>query len=84
MPNNRYRSTQDAGEITRKRRENLKAHPMSPQEAARFLCEVHTKPIQSGRRFAIDWGPVNFVEVEGDLYWEAWRVLREVAGRGGK
>jgi hypothetical protein len=49
MANKRYQETQDAGESSRKLRANLRDHPMSPQEAARVICEVHTPP-GAGRR----------------------------------
>jgi hypothetical protein len=51
MANKRYQETQNAGEKTqnagensRKLRANLREHPMSPQEAARTICEIHTTP----------------------------------------
>jgi hypothetical protein len=80
MPNKRFQNTQDDGALTRKRRENLKAHPMSPREAARFLCEVHTTADENRFGFDIHWSTPDFAKVDGDLYWEAWRVLREVSG----
>jgi hypothetical protein len=34
--------------------------------------------IERGRGFTVDWGaPPDFIVIDGDLYWEAWRVLRE-------
>jgi hypothetical protein len=36
MPNKRFQLTQENGALTRVRRKNLKAHPMSPMEAAKF------------------------------------------------
>jgi len=36
------------------------------------------RPVDPG--FTVDFGtPPNFVNVDGDLYWEAWRVLRRFA-----
>ena len=42
MPNKRYQLAQEEGALTRKRQENLKAHPMGNREAVRIPCEVHT------------------------------------------
>jgi hypothetical protein len=67
MPNKRFQLTQENGTLARVRRKNLKAHPMSPMEAAKFLCETHTWKIQSG--FTIDWSaPPDFVKIDGELY----------------
>ena len=79
MANKRYQETQDAGESSRKLRANLREHPMPPQEAARVICDVHTAP-GGPKGLTVDFGtPPNFVNVDGDLYWEAWRVLRRFA-----
>ena len=76
MANKRYQETQDAGESSRKLRANLREHPMSPQEAARVICDVHTGP-GGPKGFTVAFGtPPDFVKVDGDFYWEAWRVLR--------
>jgi hypothetical protein len=79
MPNKRFQLTQEEGALTRKRRQNLNTHPMELREAIRIICEVHTVDApESPHGFAIDFGvPPDFVQVDGDLYWEAWRVLRE-------
>jgi hypothetical protein len=83
MPNKRFQLTQEEGELTRGRRKNIRAYPVSPIEAAKLLCEAHTKTIEAGRGFTVDWGaPPDFIKIDGDLYWEAWRVLREFAGVG--
>jgi hypothetical protein len=30
--------------------------------------------------FTVDWGaPPDFTKINGDLYWEAWKVLRALA-----
>ena len=39
MPNKRYQLAQEEGALTRKRQENLKAHPMGIREAVRIICE---------------------------------------------
>jgi hypothetical protein len=52
---------------------------MPPQEAARVICDVYTAPA-GPNGFTVDFGtPPYFVNVDGDLYWEAWRVLRRFA-----
>jgi hypothetical protein len=33
-----------------------KAHPMSPVEAAKLICESHARTVESERGFAVDWG----------------------------
>jgi hypothetical protein len=40
---------------------NLKANPMSPMEAAKVVCEAHTRTITGERGFTVDWGaPARF------------------------
>jgi hypothetical protein len=39
----------DEGERTRRRKQNLKTHPMSPAEAARIVCEAHTFSYETER-----------------------------------
>jgi hypothetical protein len=79
MASKRYQETRDAGESSRKLRASLHDHPMSPQEAARVICDVHTGP-GGPKGFTVAFGtPPDFVKVDGDLYWEAWRVLRRFA-----
>lgn len=81
MPNKRFQDTQDAGERTRKLRENLTAFPVSPQEAARIVCEMHTGV--DGDRVRVNFMmPPDFTKVDGNIYHEAWRKLREFAGLG--
>lgn len=47
---------------------------MSPQEAARVICEVHTAP-GGAKGFTVEFGtPPNFMKVDGEVYWEAWRA----------
>jgi hypothetical protein len=80
MPNKRFQDIKDAGQLTRKRWENLQAHPMGLREAIRIICEVHTQASNGPHGFNLDFNrPPDFVKVDGDLYWEAWRVLREAA-----
>ena len=63
MANKRYQETQDAGESSRKLRINLREHPMSPQEAARVICEIHTPP-GGAKGFTVEFGtPPNFMKV---------------------
>ena len=70
MANKRYQESQDAGESIRKLRASLREHPMSPQEAARVICEVHTAP-GGPRGFMVNFGtPPDFVKVDGEVYWE--------------
>lgn len=79
MANNRYRDMQAAGERARQVRQNLTAHPMSPREAAELICGVHI--VASGPKgFGIDFGrPPDFAKVDGEQYWQAWRVLQAFA-----
>jgi hypothetical protein len=79
MPNKRFQDQLDAGERSRQRRANLAAHPMQLREAAALICAAHTAPAENGHGFALAWRPPNFVEIDGELYWEAWRVLRQFA-----
>jgi hypothetical protein len=80
MPNKRFQLTQEDGE--RKRWENLKAHPIGLREAFRMICEVHTQASNGPHGFDLDFNrPPDFVKVDGDLYREAWRVLREFGSR---
>jgi hypothetical protein len=46
-----------------------------------MICEAHTADApENPHGFAIDFGvPPDFVKVDGDLYWEAWKVLRRYA-----
>jgi hypothetical protein len=82
MAKKRYQETQDAGESSRKLRTNLREHPMSPQEAARVICDVHTGP-GGTKGFTVAFGtPPDFMKVDGELYWEAWRVLRRFGELG--
>ena len=54
--------------------------PMPLLEAVRIVCEVHTADSDSPQGFSVGFGvPPAFATVEGDRYWEAWRVLREYA-----
>jgi hypothetical protein len=76
--NKRFQQTQDDGAETKKRRADLVGNPMTPAEAAHVICSVHTRD-GGARGFTIDWSTPNFVEIDGDRYWEAWRVLRELA-----
>jgi hypothetical protein len=78
MPNKRFQLTQEEGALTGKRQENLKAHPMGIREAVRIICEVHTAASDGAHGFDVDfYRPPNFLKVDGDLYLEAWRVLRD-------
>jgi hypothetical protein len=54
---------------------------MGLREAIRIVCEAHTADApDSPHGFALDFGaPPVFLKVDGDLYWEAWRVLRDYA-----
>lgn len=53
---------------------------MGLREAVRFICEIHTATSEGPHGFKIGFGtPPDFVKVDGNLYWEAWRVLREYA-----
>jgi hypothetical protein len=79
MPNNRFHDMQNDGERLRQRKEKLKTHPMSAAEAARLICEVHTHVID-GRVWVDFSAPPDFTKLDGDLYHEAWRVLRRLAG----
>jgi hypothetical protein len=79
MPNNRFREMQDEGGRTRRRKQNLKTHPMSPAEAARIVCEAHTF-VRDGKSWVNFEVPPDFTKLDGDLYHEAWRVLRRLAG----
>ena len=77
MPNKRFQLAQEDGALTQARRQNLKAYPMSPQQAAKVICEAHTRTVEGKRGFTVDWViPPDFTKVDGDLYWGAWRVLR--------
>lgn len=69
--NKRLRQMQDA--------ESLKDGAMSPQDAARVVCEAHTH-LKGVNCFFIEWGRPNFSKGDDDLYREAWRVLRKFAG----
>jgi hypothetical protein len=51
MPNKRYQLAQEDGALTQARRQNLKDHPMSPQEAAKVICEAHTRTVDNDRGF---------------------------------
>jgi hypothetical protein len=75
MPNKRFQLSQQDGQLTRTRRKNLKAHPMSPLEAARFLCQAHTARGDDAHGFVVEWHTPDFNMIDGDLYWEAWRAL---------
>jgi hypothetical protein len=76
MANKRCQETQDVGERSRELRANLREHPMLPQEAARVICDVHTAPgVSWASRSTSARHPI-FVNVDGNLYWEASRVLR--------
>src|SRR4051812_28574619 len=79
MPNKRFHLTQEEGALARKSQENLKAHPMGLREAIRIVCDAHTSDADGPRGFALVGIPPDFVKVDGDLYWEAWRVLRQYA-----
>ena len=80
MPNKRVQDTKDAGEISRKLRESLMANPMGLREAIGIICEVHTEASNGPHGFELDFNrPPNFLKIDGDLYWEAWRVLRRYA-----
>jgi hypothetical protein len=51
---------------------------MSSQEVAKLVCEAHTRAVNDERGFTVGWGaPPDFTRIDGDVYWEAWRVLRE-------
>jgi hypothetical protein len=80
MANNRYRLTQDEATLMRTRQQNLRAHPMSPREAARMICELHTSVGDDGRVHVNFWMTPDFTTINGDLYHEAWRALRIAAG----
>ena len=69
--NKRLHQMQDA--------ESLKDNSMSPQEAARVICEAHTH-LGGVKGFFIEWGRPKLSKSDDDLYWEAWRVLRQFAG----
>jgi hypothetical protein len=79
MPNKRFQLAQEDGALTQARRQNLKDHPMSPQQAAKVICQAHTRTTtDGGRDFTVDWGiPPDFTVVDGDMYWEAWKILRQ-------
>jgi hypothetical protein len=66
MPNKRFQLAQEDGALTQARRQNLKAYPMSPQEAAKVICEAHTRTAHNDRGFTVDWGPPpDFTKIEG-------------------
>jgi len=79
MPNKRFQDMLDEDKRARQRREELeelKAHPMTPQEAARMICLIHT--LSDGRP---NVGVIpDFAKFDGELYEEAWRVLRRFGG----
>jgi hypothetical protein len=75
MPNKRYQDMLDEGERQRAKQRALERHPLTPQDAARILCLVHT---------ASDGGPItgvipDFTNLDGDLYRAAWLTLRRFA-----
>jgi hypothetical protein len=56
------------------------AHSMELREAIRLICDIHTAASEGPHGFKIGFRtPPDFVKVNGDLYWEAWRVLRQYA-----
>lgn len=63
------------GELGRQLQRNLEKYPLSPREAARIVCEVHA-PHESPIVGVIP----DFTKLDGDLYREAWRVLRRYGG----
>ena len=69
--NRRLHQMQDAG--------SLKDDAMSPQEAARVVCEAHTQ-LKGVNCFFIEWGQPNLSKGDDDQYREAWRVPRRFAG----
>jgi hypothetical protein len=77
MPNKRFQLTQEDGALTRVRRKNLSAHPMSPMEAAKFAMQDPHRTVEARRGFTVDWGTPDFNKIDGDPYWEARRVLRQ-------
>jgi hypothetical protein len=53
---------------------------MSPREAARTICEPHTF-IDTEGRIRVNFGAApDFTKIDGDVYHEAWRVLRITCG----
>jgi hypothetical protein len=67
---------------TSQRNENPKAHPMSAEEAARIICDLHTLTLdRAPRGFIVNFTrPPDFTKVDEHIYYEAWRVLRRVGG----
>jgi hypothetical protein len=59
--------------------QNPSAMPL--MQAAQIICEVHTADSDSPQGFSVYGRPPDFVRVQEDRYWQAWRVLRRYAGK---
>jgi hypothetical protein len=76
MPNKRFQDMLDEGERQRAKQRSLERHPLTPHDAARIVCLVHTA---SNGSPAIGVIP-DFTKLDGDLYRAAWLTLRRFAG----
>jgi hypothetical protein len=52
---------------------------MTPADAARVICQVHTLVVD-GRVWVDVSGPPDFTKLDGEVYHTAWRLLRQFAG----
>jgi hypothetical protein len=76
LPDKRF---EDPKELAHK---DLKAHAMGIREAVRIISDVHTSDEPgSPQGFGIEGVLPNFEKGDGELYWEAWHVLRQYAAR---
>jgi hypothetical protein len=77
MPNQRSKEPQGGAEYAR--RAALETDSMTPTDAARIICQVHTLVID-GRVWVDVSGPPDFTKIDGNAYHAAWRLLRRFGG----